>query len=67
MVAMLTKPTDDDNDDEAFLRSLVLSEEDCRRRHPEVTWVGGCRWFRSPNVVPLERYRESGSRKPDAG
>ena len=64
---MLTKPTDDDNDDEAFLRSLVLSAEDCGRRHPEVSWVGGYRWFRSPNIVPLERYRDLKSKKRDAG
>jgi hypothetical protein len=63
---MLTQPTDD-SDDEALLRSLVLSEEDCRRRHPEVTRVGGCRWFRSPNVIPLERYREQRNLKQDTG
>jgi hypothetical protein len=43
--------------DEAFLRQLVLSEEDRLRLHPTVRWMGGFRWFRSPNVIPLEQWR----------
>jgi hypothetical protein len=49
---------DDDSDDEAFLRSLMLPEED-RRRLTTAPWSGGFRWFRSPNVIDLERYRRN--------
>jgi hypothetical protein len=45
-------------DDEAFLRSLIRPEEDRRLLHPELPWQGGYRWFRSANVIPMERYRE---------
>ncbi len=47
---------DDIDEDEVFLRQLVQPEEDRRRLHP--TWVGGYRWFRSPNVIPIEKYRQ---------
>jgi hypothetical protein len=47
-----------DNDDEAFMRSLIRPEEDRRRLYPTIPWEGGFRWFRSPNVVPIERYRQ---------
>jgi hypothetical protein len=47
----------DQCEDTAFLRRLVLSEEDRQRRHPATKWTGGFRWFRSDNVVQLERYR----------
>lgn len=48
-----------DDDDEAFMRSLIRPEEDRRRLYPTVPWEGGFRWFRSPNVVPIERYRQA--------
>ena len=48
-----------EEEDEAFLRQLVLPEEDRRRRFPTSVWTGGYRWFRSKNVIPLERYRTS--------
>jgi hypothetical protein len=54
---MLTRQTDDE-DDEAFLRSLIRPEEDRRRLHPDLPWQGGYRWFRSPNVIPIEKYRK---------
>jgi hypothetical protein len=54
---------DEDTEDEAFLRQLIRPEED-RRRYGRVPWVGGYRWFRSPNVVPIEQYR---SRRRSAG
>jgi hypothetical protein len=44
-------------EDETFLRALVFPEED-RHLFTTVAWRGEFRWFRSPNVVPLERYRE---------
>jgi hypothetical protein len=47
---------DDEAADEAFLRTLILPEED-RRRSTATPWTGGFRWFRSANVVPLEQYR----------
>src|SRR6516164_7501161 len=40
-------------EDEAFLRQLVIPEEDRRRRFPTSVWTGGYRWFRSPNVLCL--------------
>jgi hypothetical protein len=46
---------DEDTEDENFLRRLVLPEED--RRRYGIPWSGGYRWFRSPNVIPLERQR----------
>jgi hypothetical protein len=42
---------EEDEEDEAFLRRLVLPEEDRRRLSPTMPWTGGWRWFRSPNVV----------------
>jgi len=42
--------------DEAFLRQVVFPEED-RRLFTTVPWSGGFRWFRSPNIVPIERWR----------
>jgi hypothetical protein len=44
-------------DDETFLRELVFPEED-RRLFTTAAWSGGFRWFRSPNVVPIEKYRD---------
>jgi hypothetical protein len=49
----------DTNEDEAFLRQLVLPEEDRLRLHPTVQWTGGFRWFRSPNVIPIEYWKRS--------
>jgi hypothetical protein len=43
------------DDEHAFWRKLVLPEED--RRQLGMAWKGGYRWFRSPNVVPIERWR----------
>jgi hypothetical protein len=53
----------------AFWRRLILPEEE--RRTP---WLGtGYRWFRSPNVIPLEQWRirknatkPSGNERPAA-
>ena len=43
-------------DDEAFLRNLVIPEED-RFKYMTKPWSGEYRWFRSPNIVCLEHYR----------
>jgi hypothetical protein len=39
-----------------FLRQCTIPEED-RARYTSAKWDGGYRWFRSPNVVCLEKYR----------
>jgi hypothetical protein len=41
----------------AFAREIILPEEDRRQLFPTIPWTGGYRWFRSPNVVCLEKYR----------
>ena len=46
-----------EREDEAFLRSVIRSEEE-RRQYS--TAPCGVRWFRSENVIPIEKYR----RKP---
>jgi hypothetical protein len=46
-----------EDEDDVFLRQFVLSEEDRRRRHPASKWIGGYRWFRTQNVICLDRYR----------
>jgi hypothetical protein len=56
----------EDDDDQSFMRKLTWCEEDRRRLHPGVPWNGGFRWFRSPNVIPLERYRSSSWKWSDA-
>ena len=40
-----------DAEDEAFLRQLVIPEEDRAKYLPHVPWTGEYRWFRSPNVA----------------
>jgi hypothetical protein len=52
----------EEEDDEAFLRKIIFPEED-RHLFRATPWNGGYRWFRSPNVVPLEQWR----RKRDYG
>lgn len=47
-------PTEEDDD--AFMRKIAIPVEDCRRLG--IPWSSGYRWFRSPNVVPIERYRK---------
>jgi hypothetical protein len=41
----------------AFARQVVLPEEERRRLFPADPPTSGYRWFRSPNVVCLEKYR----------
>ena len=62
---MVTDPKTDDEDDEAFLRSVTWCEEDLRRMHPHfVGKRGSFRWFMSPNIIPLENYRKRQGRSP---
>jgi hypothetical protein len=56
----------EEDDDEAFMRSLTRCEEDRRRLYPSTPWDGGFRWFRSPNVIPLEKFRGRNWRRDDA-
>jgi hypothetical protein len=42
--------------DEAFLRLVIMPEED-RYLFTTSPWSGGFRWFRSPNIVPIEHWR----------
>ena len=42
-----------DWDEDAFWRKLILPQEDRK-----TLWEGkGYRWFRSPNIVPIEQWR----------
>jgi hypothetical protein len=46
-------------DEDAFWRKLILPQED-----KDTPWDGkGYRWFRSPNVVPLEQWRRREGRR----
>ena len=40
----------------AFAQQLTIPEED-RAKYTSAKWTGGYRWFRSPNIVCLEKYR----------
>jgi hypothetical protein len=46
-----------DDEAEAFMRQWTIPEED-RARYTSAQWAGEYRWFRSPNVVCLEHYRQ---------
>jgi hypothetical protein len=47
----------EDEDDDAFLRRITYCEEE-RRLHTLAPWCGGYRWFKSPNVIPIEQWRK---------
>jgi hypothetical protein len=53
---MVTTQTEEIGDDEAFMRSITWCQEDLMSRHQGVPW-NGYRWFRSPNIIPLERFK----------
>jgi hypothetical protein len=46
-------------EDEVWLRKVTFSEEE-RLSLTTAPWNGERRWFQSPNIVPLETYREPG-------
>jgi hypothetical protein len=50
-----SKPIEEGSED-AFWRKLILPEED--RLANGTVYRGGYRWFRSPNVIPIEQYRK---------
>jgi len=41
----------------ADCRRIIMPEEDRKIYMPNAPWHGGYRWFRSPNVICLEKYR----------
>jgi len=49
-------------DDHALLRQFVIPEED-RHLFTSAKWAGEYRWFRSPNVVCIEKARLVRSRQ----
>jgi hypothetical protein len=51
-------------EDEVFFRAIVVPEED-RRLFTSAPWRGQFRWFRTPNVIPLEKYQRPSA--PDVG
>jgi hypothetical protein len=44
------------SDKDGDWRRLTIPEED-RAKYTSVKWSGEFRWFRSPNVVPIEQWR----------
>ena len=53
---MATHPQEDEYEDrDTFWRKLVLPQEE--RMRLGIHWHGGYRWFRSPNVIPIEQWR----------
>jgi hypothetical protein len=61
---MMLELTDVENNKPDLWQRLILPEEDRDRSTPR---VGGYRWFRSPNVVPIERYRRARKQAAEAG
>jgi hypothetical protein len=53
---MNSVPSSTGDEAEAFLRTIVPPEEE-RRLYTSAPWSGGFRWFKSENVIPIERYR----------
>jgi hypothetical protein len=45
-----------EDEDKVFLRRIIFPEED-RHLFTTIPWRGGYRWFRSPNIVPIEQWR----------
>lgn len=60
---MLPEQKQAEEDDETFLRHLILCEEDRLRLFPTTKRAGGYRWFRSVNVIPLEQARGKRARE----
>jgi hypothetical protein len=46
------------DEEHALARRLTLPEEDRVRYMPAAKWEGGYRWFRSPNIICLEKARQ---------
>jgi hypothetical protein len=56
-MAIEMRPNPLPEDEHTFWQKLILPEEERRWIRD---WEGGYRWFRSPNVIQLERYRGRG-------
>jgi hypothetical protein len=52
-----------EDDADTFWQKLILPEEDRLHLYPHERWKGGYRWFRSPNVIPIERIRRDRQRR----
>ena len=52
-------------EDDEFWKTWTFREED-RRAFTSAPSCGGYRWFRSPNIVCLERYRRTRKRRCSA-
>ena len=50
-------------EDDLFWRKLVMCEEDRRGLYPWMAPSIGFRWFRSPNVIPIEQARRRRARQ----
>jgi hypothetical protein len=66
---MIPTPMETEDWDDDSWHRLVICEEDRLARDGALARPGaiGFRWFRSPNVVPIEQargYRESGTARP---
>jgi hypothetical protein len=44
------------DEEHEFLRQLTIPEED-RAKHTSAKWSGEYRWFRSANIICLEKVR----------
>jgi hypothetical protein len=52
-----TKREEYPDEDEEFMRKVVMSEEQRRRYYPHLKWAPGqYRWFEATNIVDLWRY-----------
>jgi hypothetical protein len=56
MTSTFTEALTQYEEEHEFARSILLPEEDRRILSP-IPWQGGYRWFRSPNVICLEKAR----------
>ncbi len=56
-MAGLTKLLEQYDFEHQLLQQLTIPEED-RSKYTSAKWAGEYRWFRSPNVVCLEKARQ---------
>lgn len=56
MTSTFTEALTQYEEEHEFARSILLPEEDRRILSP-IPWQGDYRWFRSPNVICLEKAR----------
>lgn len=56
-MSVTTALAPEDEEDLALLHQYMRSEEELRVYRKLMPWRGEHRWFRSPNIIPLEHYR----------